>query len=256
MSATYDRIGIGYDQIRRPDPRLAAQISGALGNARTVVNVGAGAGSYEPSDAQVVAVEPSPVMLTQHHGAWRVQGAAEALPFGDKVFDAAMAIMTIHHWSDLDAGLAEMRRVAERQVVFTWDKHHDQELWIVSEYLPEIRDMEHARFPTLDAVVEELGGATVWEFPIPHDFTDGYQPAFWRRPEAYLDPTVRAASSTFATLPNHVVEPAMRRLRADLASGAWLRRHENLLNQETVDYGFRLVVGDSITPKSGPVQTH
>jgi hypothetical protein len=153
-----------------------------------------------------------------------------------------MAIMTIHHWADLEAGLAEMRRVAGRQVIFTWDKNHEDELWIISEYVPEIRTLEHARFPSLDAVLDALGGGAMREFAIPHDFTDGYQPAFWRRPEAYLDPAVRAASSTFATLPDHIIESAMRRLRADLASGAWARRHEGLLRQDEVDYGYRLIV--------------
>lgn len=114
-------------------------------------------------------------MLTQHRGARRVQATAEALPFPDKAFDAAMAIMTIHHWTDLDAGLAEMRRVAQRQVIFTWDKAHDEELWVAAEYVPEMRVMEHARFPCLDAVVNALGGATIRELPIPHDFTDGYR---------------------------------------------------------------------------------
>ena len=130
------------------------------------------------SVATGATVDLSAVMLARHQGARRVQATAEALPFPDKAFDAAMAIMTIHHWTDLDAGLAEMRRVAQRQVIFTWDKAHDEELWIVSEYVPEIRVMEHARFPCLDAVVDALGGATIREFPIPHDFTDGYQPAF------------------------------------------------------------------------------
>lgn len=242
VSASYDRIGIGYDQLRRPDPRLGRLIAAGLGDSRTVVNVGAGAGSYEPASPQVVAVEPSSVMLAQHPGTRCVQGTAEALPFSDGTFDAAMAIMTIHHWTDLHAGLAEMRRVSRRQVVFTWDKDHDEELWIVSDYVPEIRTLEHSRFPSLDEVVEALGAATVWEFPIPHDFADGYQPAFWRRPEAYLDPQVRAASSTFAVLPDDVIEPAMRRLEDDLGSGAWVRRYEHLLNREAVDYGYRLIV--------------
>jgi SAM-dependent methyltransferase len=243
VSAVYDHIGAGYGLVRRPDPRLAALITGALGGARTVVNVGAGAGSYEPVSARVVAVEPSAVMLAQHPGASRVQAAAEALPLATGSFEAAMAIMTIHHWADLQAGLAEMRRVSRRQVVFTWDKDHDEELWVISEYLPEIRTMEHARFPALDQVAAALGpAATVRAFPIPHDFADGYQPAFWRRPEAYLDARIRASSSTFATLPSHVVEPAMRRLENDLASGAWARRHADLLRRETVDYGYRLIV--------------
>jgi SAM-dependent methyltransferase len=158
VSAAYDRIGAGYSQVRRPDPRLAAVIAEALGGARTVVNVGAGAGSYEPASARVVAVEPSAVMLAQHPGPARVQGAAEALPLATDSFEAAMAIMTIHHWADFQAGLAEMRRVSRRQVVFTWDKDHDEELWVVSEYVPEIRTLEHSRFPALDQVTEALGG--------------------------------------------------------------------------------------------------
>jgi SAM-dependent methyltransferase len=194
---------------------------------------------------RVVAAEPSNTMLEQHPGDFRVQAVAEALPFRGSAFDASMAIMTIHHWTNIRAGLKEMQRVARRQVIFTWDKNHDTELWIVAEYLPEIRDLERARFPLLSEVVDAVDADTVLEFPIPHDFTDGYQPAFWRRPEAYLDPHVRAASSTFASLPNHVIEPAMRRLEADLASGAWSRRHEDLTRRESVDYGYRLVVGPS-----------
>jgi hypothetical protein len=242
VSTPYDRIGVGYNQLRRPDPRLEALITEALGGAQSVVNVGAGAGSYEPGSARVVAVEPSEVMLAQHPGATRVRASAEWLPFPTHAFDAAMAIMTVHHWADVRAGLAEMRRVSRRQLVFTWDKDHDQELWIVSEYVPEIRDLEHARHPSLAQITEALGGGHVVEFPIPHDFVDGYQPAFWRRPEAYLDARVRAASSTFATLPDRVVEPAIRRLEADLTSGAWARRHGDLLDRATVDYGYRLIV--------------
>lgn len=242
MSATYDRIGVGYDQFRRGDPRLERFIADALSDSLSVVNIGAGAGSYEPVTGQVVAVEPSAVMLAQHHGKTCVQGMAEALPFPDRSFDAAMAIMTIHHWTDLRTGLAEMRRVSRRQVVFTWDKDHDQELWIVSDYVPAIRTLEHSRFPALGEIVDALGGATTREFPIPHDFADGYQPAFWRRPEAYLDPNIRAASSTFAVLPDDVVEPAMQRLEDDLVSGEWSRRYGHLLQREAMDYGYRLIV--------------
>jgi len=241
MSHAYDHIGIGYDEVRRPDPRLAALIAEALGDPHTVVNIGAGAGSYEPASARVTAVEPSAVMLGQHPGSARVQGVAEALPFADRSFDAAMAIMTIHHWSDLRAGLTEMRRVSSRQVVFTWDKDHAEELWIVSEYLPEIRTLEHSR-PSLSVVMDLMETDVVREFPIPHDFADGYQAAFWRRPEAYLDARIRAASSTFAALPAHLVDAATRRLEADLASGAWARRHHDLLGREVVDYGYRLVI--------------
>ena len=242
LEATYDRIGVGYGKVRRPDPRLAVMIAEALGDAETIVNVGAGAGSYEPSGRRVVAAEPSRVMLGQHSGRWRIQGVAEELPFADHRFDAAMAVMTIHHWRDLSQGLEEMRRIARRQVVFTWDPEHEQELWLVSEYLPEIRDIERARFPPLEHVARRLDVHTIRTFEIPFDFIDGYQPAFWRRPEAYLDPRIRGASSTFAQLPEAVVERAMDRLRADLRSGAWRDRHRELLDTDRMDYGYRLLV--------------
>ncbi len=240
--ATYDRIGIGYSDIRRPDPRLAALIAQALEGTRTVVNVGAGTGSYEPMRAHVTAVDPSRVMLDQHPGARKVRASAQALPFANDSFDAAMAVMTVHHWPELHRGLREMRRVARRQVIFTWDPSHRPELWLLKEYLPEIRELEHARFTPLAQVADELGADTVIPFAVPHDFTDGFQIAYWRRPEHYLDPAIRRASSTFAQLPPSVVEPAITRLRADLESGAWRRRHADLLDRQSMDYGYRLLI--------------
>jgi hypothetical protein len=153
-----------------------------------------------------------------------------------------MAILTVHHWQDLHLGLAEMKRVATRQVVFTWDPDHDRELWIASEYVPAIGNMERSRFTALGEVVESLGAHTVRPFAIPHDFTDGFQAAFWRRPEAYLDPQIRAASSTFAQLPRADVEPGINQLRRDLESGDWERRHADLLNTDSVDYGHRVLI--------------
>ncbi|MEU6441443.1 class I SAM-dependent methyltransferase [Streptomyces sp. NPDC047046] len=241
-SPVYDRIGVGYRQVRQADPRLAALIHEGLGGARTVVNVGAGTGSYEPVDAEVVAVDPSQVMLDQHPGERKVRAVAGELPFGDGEFDAAMAVLTVHHWPDLRQGLAELRRVARRQVVFTWDPGHEPELWVVGEYFPEIRAMERERFTPVSDVADAMGAHTVVPFPIPHDFTDGLQTAYWRRPEMFLDPVVRAASSTFAQLPDSVVEPAVARLRADLESGEWHRRHAELLTRESVDYGYRLLI--------------
>jgi SAM-dependent methyltransferase len=240
--AEYDKIGAGYAAVRRPDPRLATIIEDALGDAATFLNVGAGSGSYESNDRDVTALEPALVMLAQHGGRRRVQGVAEAIPFPDAAFDAAMAILTVHHWTDLDAGLAELRRVARRQVVFTWDPEFHPELWIVSDYVPAIGVMERARFTSIDHVADVLRARTVRAFEIPHDFTDGFQAAYWRRPEAYLDPQTRAASSTFAVLPAEDVEPGIERLRRDLASGAWVRRHRELLTKETFDYGYRLIV--------------
>jgi SAM-dependent methyltransferase len=241
-SQAYDRIGRGYAAVRRPDPRLAAMISAAIGDAKTVVNVGAGTGSYEPRDRTVVAVEPSTVMLAQHPGVRRVQATAEHLPFDDATFDVAMAVLTMHHWEDLDRGLAELRRVSRRQVIFTWDPAHRPQLWIVADYFPAIAAMEAARFAFVPHVVAALGAHTVSTFEIPHDFTDGFQGAFWRRPEMYLDPAIRAASSTFATLPREEVEPGIERLRRDLDSGHWHRTYGDLLQKESVDYGHRLIV--------------
>ncbi|MYS22887.1 Ubiquinone/menaquinone biosynthesis C-methylase UbiE [Streptomyces sp. DvalAA-14] len=240
--ATYDRIGIGYRNVRRADPRLAALIRQALAGARTVVNIGAGTGSYEPADMEVTAVDPSQVMLDQHPGRQKVLAGAEDLPFEDGAFDAATAVMTVQHWPDLRRGLDEMRRVSRRQVLFTMDPYHLPELWLIEEYLPELRQFERARFTPLSTVVEALEAHTVLPFPIPHDFTDGFQIAYWRRPEYFLDPVIRQASSTFAQLPASLIEPAIERLRADLASGIWHRRHADLLDRDAVDYGYRLLV--------------
>jgi hypothetical protein len=238
----YDHIGMGYGSKRLPDPRLAAMIHEAIGEVATVLNVGAGAGSYEPSDRSVVAVEPSGVMLAQHQGSRRVRGMAERLPFGDGTFDAAMAILTVHHWEDLSAGLAELRRVSRRQVLFTWDPEHKRKLWITKDYVPAIDAMETSRFVPLASLVDALDAHTVLPFEIPHDFTDGFQAAFWRRPEMYLDPDVRAASSTFASLPPDLVDPGVERLRGDLRTGKWQESYADLLALESVDFGHRIVV--------------
>jgi SAM-dependent methyltransferase len=240
--ASYDRLGVGYQKVRRPDARLGRLIEEALGDAETVLNVGAGTGSYEPVGRQVVAIEPSAVMLAQHVGSHRIRGEAENLPFPDVSFDAAMAILTIHHWRDLLRGLREVKRVARRQVIFTWDPNHDRRLWIATEYVPAIIAMEASRFATVPRIVEALDAHTVDRFEIPYDFTDGFQAAFWRRPEAYLDPRIRAASSTFASLPSELVEPGIARLRRDLESGEWASEHSDLLGLDSADYGYRVIV--------------
>jgi SAM-dependent methyltransferase len=211
-------------------------------SAATVLDVGAGTGSYEPSDRSVVALEPSGVMLAQHEGSRRVEGVAEHLPFDDGAFDAAIAILTVHHWENLSIGLAELRRVARRQVLFTWDPDHKRKLWIAEDYVPAIDEMETSRLAPLTSIVDALGAHTVEPFEIPHDFTDGFQAAFWRRPEMYLDPEVRAASSTFASLPPELVEPGIERLRNDLQTGRWLESYGDLLALESVDLGHRIVI--------------
>lgn len=240
--AEYDRIGVGYGSKRIPDYRLALAIQDAIGDAEKILNVGAGAGSYEPSYCSVVALEPSTTMLAQHPGNRCVQGVAEHLPFDDGTFDVAMAILTMHHWEDLFAGLAELRRVAKRQVIFTWDPDHERKLWITVDYVHAIDELETGRFAPLASVVEALGAHTVKPFEIPHDFTDGFQAAFWRRPEMYLDPEARSASSTFASIPSELVEPGIERLRADLRTGRWLKTYRELVALDSADWGHRIVI--------------
>lgn len=239
----YDDIGRGYTGYRRPDPRIARAIHAALGGARSVVNVGAGAGSYEPADREVTAVEPSSVMIAQRPrgAAPAVQASAERLPFADGAFDAALAILTIHHWVDWRGGLSEMRRVArDRVVVLTWDPEHAG-WWLVRDYFPDIVDTDRRIFPALSELGELLGHTEVITVPIPHDCVDGFLGAYWRRPAAYLDEGARAAISAFARIGD--VGPRIERLRADLEDGQWTHRNAGILGLDEIDLGYRLVVG-------------
>jgi len=243
IDPAYDTIGVGYTRVRREDPRIAARIREALGEARTVLNVGAGPGAYEPKDLDVTAVEPSEVMRMQRPpgAAPVIEASAEALPFPDGSFDAAMAVLTDHHWSDHAKGLAELRRVARRQVLFTWEGDTALDSWIVRDYFPGFaRFSREAR--ALDRMLERLGGGRIEVVPIPHDCVDGFFHAYWRRPEAYLDPEVRAGISVFALLGPEEVEEGLARLSADLGSGEWHRRNAALLDLEALDLGYRLVV--------------
>jgi SAM-dependent methyltransferase len=245
MAARYDAIGRTYTATRGTDPRIAARIWDALGDARTVVNVGAGTGSYEPPDRDVTAVEPSAVMIAQRPpgAAPAVQASAEALPFDDASFDAAMAVLTLHHWSDLRAGCAELRRVArDRVVVFSWDPAYVGRMWLGPEYFPRYSREDAEGFPSLADQAAALS-AEVEVVPIPWDCRDGFFSAFWRRPEAYLDPAVRAGISTLAKRSEDELAEGLARLRADLESGAWARRHADLLQRDELDLGYRLLVG-------------
>ena len=242
MTAVYDRIGVGYAELRRPDPRFAAAITAAVGPG-TVVNVGAGAGSYEPPGT-VVAVEPSAVMVAQrqHGSAPAVRAVAEALPFADRAFDAALAVLTTHHWADARTGLRELERVSRTQVILTWDQAFTAEhFWFVRDYLPESSARE-LTLAALGTVLDAWPDATAVPVMVPHDCTDGFFAAYWRRPEAYLVPAVREAISGLALLDQDLVGRALARLAADLDDGTWADRYAELLGRETLDCGYRLVV--------------
>jgi SAM-dependent methyltransferase len=243
----YDRMGIGYRQVRRPDPRIAARVEAALGNARTVLNVGAGAGSYEPVDREVVAVEPSAKMIAQRPpgSAPVVQASAEALPFDDGSFDAALATLTIHHWKDLAAGLTELRRVArDRVVLLTVDPEALRELWMNRDYWPEMSERESRRMPSMSELEASLPAPTSTAVPVPRDCSDGFASAYWGRPEAILDPAVRKASSNWHLMAPEETERGLQALRADLQSGAWDQRYGYLRAAPELDVGLRLVVAE------------
>jgi SAM-dependent methyltransferase len=238
----YDAIGVTYTTTRRTEPRIAAQIWAALGDARTVLNVGAGTGSYEPPDRQVIAVEPSAVMRAQRppDAAPCLAAAAESLPFDDQSFDAAMAIATIHHWPDPIGGLREMRRVARRVVALTFDFSALNRFWLTRDYIPELPDLIVGH-PSLAEQAKAIGGRTE-PIPVPWDCVDGFYEAFWRRPEAYLDEKVRRGISVWARLGPDIEMRAVRSLRDDLASGRWAERNRDLVDQDTAELGLRLLI--------------
>jgi hypothetical protein len=238
----YDTIGATYTATRRTEPRIAAQVWAALGDARTVLNVGAGAGAYEPPDRDVTAVEPSAVMRAQRPGgaAPCVAAVAESLPFEDQSFDAAMAFATIDHWQDPFAGLRELRRVARRVVVFTKDFSDPGLFWLDRDYLPERASLVVGR-PSLTELALSVG-ARVEPVPIPWDCVDGFYEAYWRRPEAYLDERVRRGMSVWARVGPAAEQRAVRGLRADLASGRWAERNHDLVDLDAAELGDRLLV--------------
>ncbi|MCZ4410539.1 class I SAM-dependent methyltransferase [Cryomorphaceae bacterium 1068] len=237
----YDRIGINYSDLRKPDPRIEATIWKEIGDAKTILNIGAGAGSYEPPQRNLTAVEPSATMIAQRPegAAPVVQASAEDLPFGLNEFDLSMAMLTLHHWKDMAKGLEEMKRVSRRQLLLTWDPHHAG-CWLAQDYFPEILAIDRAIFPSFEEIEKHLGPMKRIPVPIPHDCTDGFAYAYWRRPEAYLLPEVRQAISTFTKIKE--TESGLSKLREDLESGNWEKRYGFLKNRDALDSGYAVLV--------------
>ncbi len=243
--ARYDSIGRTYATTRRPDPRVAKAIDDALGDAVTVLNVGAGTGAYEPPERDVTALEPSAVMREQRapDAAPCIAGVAEDLPFADDSFDAVMASLTLHHWPDWRRGARECVRVSRgRIVVLSWDPRVTDPFWLISDYFPFFAEREEEEFAPIAEQAAAFGADRIVPVPVPHDCTDGFAGAFWRRPAAYLQPQIRAGMSIFARRSAEELEPGLRALEDDLASGAWAERHADLLQLEELDLGYRLLI--------------
>lgn len=241
MIAHYDTHGLNYTDLRKPDPRIAAMIRDALGDAKTILNVGAGAGSYEPTDMHVTAIEPSAKMIAQRPASDStfIQGVAEKLPFDDKSFDTSMAALTIHHWADQAKGLREMRRVTRGNIVLLTFDPDIQNFWLF-DYIPGLITHDDKQMPKLATYRQWLGDVEIKPVPVPHDCLDGFMSAYWRRPTAYLDPKIRAAISPFWALGD--ISDELSRLERDLKSGEWAKRYRHLLNLDSLDCGYRLIV--------------
>jgi SAM-dependent methyltransferase len=248
MSTRYDSIGRGYARTRREDPRLRARIVAALGEAQTVVNVGAGAGSYEPDDRYVIAIEPSDIMAAQRprSRAPAIRAPADALPLRDRAVDAAMAVLTLHHWDDAcERGVREMRRVARGPVVIvTYDPIVSGAMWLMADYFPEVASLDQKIFPPPERLAEWLGGRVAVEpLPIHRESPDWMLGSFWANPERVLDAEARAGTSGFARMAAPVVDRVVAAISRDLADGTWDRRHGALRSLDEYDAGLRLVVG-------------
>lgn len=241
MATLYDTIGLGYADLRKPDPSIERAIRSGLGDAATILNVGAGSGSYEPSDRSVVAVELSMMMIRQRppDAAPVVQATAMALPFQTDAFDASLAILTVHHWRDKQRGLQELGRVSRgRVVILTWDPTYTG-FWL-TDYIPQVLDADRPVFPMVHEYESVLGPVKVINVPIPRNCTDGFMCAYWGRPRAYLDKRVRSAISTFSKLGD--VTRGLEQLDQDLKSGEWHRRYGSILNRTELDLGYRLII--------------
>ncbi len=253
-TALYDTIGKDYVLGRRTDPRIAAEIHRWLQDAESVVNLGAGSGSYEPGNCRVTAVEPSETMIRQRSASSApvVRAQAESLPFPDEAFSHCMTVLSMHHWQDREKAFTEIRRVTrQRFVAVTWDPEAEP-FWLTRDYFPELVDLDRKNFPTIDELSRAFAKVSVSVLPIPADCIDGFLAAYWRRPEAYLDEQVRNNISTFSKLEN--LEVGLARLREDLSSGEWEVRNRDILNLESLDAGYRIICAD-LVGKPSPTRT-
>ena len=246
QSDAYEEPGVGSTATRRTDRRIARRIHAALGDARSVANVGAGAGAYEPFDRKVLPIENSPRMIAQRAPglAPAIRGHAESLPLSSNSVDAALACMTLHNWADWRTGVQELRRVARKRViVFTYDRTYAQRFWLLRDYLPKLGRLDSARFPPIAVQRVAMGEEVDMEaIPIPHDCEDGFLAAHWRRPAAYLDEHTRASISTFHIPSAQRLLGGLDELASDLDTGRWEERNQDLLHLEEIDLGYRLLI--------------
>lgn len=240
MEALYDSIGSNYAKLRKPDQRIAAAIEHKLNDAKTILNIGAGTGSYEPTNREVTALEPSSVMIAQRsiRAASVIQANAENLPFSDKSFDISLAILSIHHWKDQIKGLCEMKRVSRRQLLFTWNPLHPG-FWLTQIYFPEILAIDKSIFPKFSLIERILGPLVIEHGPIPADCTDGFGSAYWNRPEAYLSHEVRSAMSSFNKITQ--LKEGIAKLKQDIECGEWDRKYGHLRQRNELDVGFAIL---------------
>jgi len=241
MNTLYDNIGISYSVTRCTDPIIAKQLYSELQGATRIVNIGAGTGSYEPENVELVAVEPSAKMIAQRKmGAHRVEQAfAEKLPFENNSFSHAMTVLSMHHWENRKRAFSEINRVATAKfVAITWDPKSDP-FWLTRDYFPEIYEMDQHIFPELEELNEHFDEVKISPLQIPSDCEDGFLAAFWKRPEAYLSSQVRQSMSPFSQIKN--LSEGLQRLKDDLASGAWAKNNQSILNSSFLDVGYRLI---------------
>jgi SAM-dependent methyltransferase len=241
VATLYDAIGINYSVTRCTDPKIAKQLYAEFQGATRIVNIGAGTGSYEPDNVELVAVEPSSEMISQRKpGSHRVEKAsAEKLPFDDGSFSHAITVNSMHHWKDRALAFSEINRVAtERFVAITWDPSSEP-FWLTRDYFPEIYEMDKRIFPDMKEFDGYFDQVKVRPLQIPSDCQDGLLAAFWKRPEAYLSSKVRQSISPFAKIEN--LSEGLRKLEDDLATGAWAKNNHAILSQSSLDVGYKII---------------